>query len=890
MDRAYRVTLVPVVVLFAWAARAVPPTVYQEYPDAKVRINYDAARIPGYVLEDPLVSVGGAAVKTAGDWAVRRREILEIFSREMYGRRPPEPEALVTELVDERITEGGTVLRRQHEMSFRSDRTGPKIRWITFLPRQTAERVPVILFLNFHGNQSLVGDPDIPLMTAWHRNGRWARDNRVIPESRGMMQRPSDSDTAFPLAEFVRRGYAVMSACYCEVSPDPNIEGTEDPKARQDELAYTGVFDLWPRRDPNGLSETTSLGAWSWALSRGLDLAERQPEIDAKRSVVTGCSRLAKAALLAAAYDERFAVCVPVQTGGGGAPLSKRDFGENPATETRQFTHWFCKAYAKYAREPWKTLTFDQHLLLSAVAPRALLVLGFDKPWFDTKGEYLACRAASRVWRTLCGEGLPDVDFPADFDVSAVGRRLGYVRRAGPHAISLQDWAWLLDFADVQFGRRSEFPKPAVGREDFQSQIDAAAAKGGGRVTVPAGRHVTRGLLLKSNVELHLEAGAILEGSPRTNDYPVVELPCSEGRWMAVVMAVGQTNVSVTGRGEVYGNGSVFPRASGKLQEGTRPRGLFFGNCRTVTLRDFTLRDAGCWGCAVQCCDGVDIRRLKIDSHANFNNDGIDLEARNAVIADCDIDAGDDGICLKSNNPDFSVENVLVTNCVVRSFCTPLKLGTASHGIVRNVLMADCRVEAPRRDHSPTRDPLRFEPAYWRSWRVTDVPGSVAGEPAGFSAIAIECVDGGLVDGFAFRNIRIEGGCLLPVFIRADRRMKRATGARRGQHDVLRNVLFENVTGYALSAVPSIVSGLPDFPVQNVTFRNVHLVSRGLGNHEAMRETPPLELSDRTPNAGMFRQAMPAHGLWARHADTLRLENTTFDLDTRPPVVFEDVR
>lgn len=883
-------TVVIAMVMLAWMSETVPPTAYHEYQDAKIRVNYDAARIPGYALEDPLVFVNGTSVNVADDWAVRRREILEIFSREMYGKRPPGPDALVTDLVDEKITEGGTVLRRQHEMFFRADRTGPKIRWITFLPQHKVGKVPVIIFLNYHGNQSLVEDPDIPLMTAWHRNGKWAKDNRVIPESRGALQRSAESDTVFPLREFVRRGYAVMSACYCEVSPDPNREGPEDPRTLQDGIAYTGVFDLWPKRDPNGLSETTSLGAWSWALSRGLDLAERQPEIDAKKSVVTGCSRLAKSALLAAAYDERFAVCAPVQAGGGGASLAKRDFGENPATETRQFTHWFCRAYAKYRHEPWNTLTFDQHLLLSSVAPRSLLVLGFDSPWFDTKGEFLACRAASSVWQKLCGDGLPDVDFPRDSDVSAIGRNLGYVRRSGPHAITLQDWMWIMDFADVRFGRLAEFPRPSVGCEDFQSEIDSLAGRGGGRVVVPAGRHVTRGLVLRSNVELHLEAGAVLEGTTKTDGYPVIELPCSEGKWTAVVMAVGQTNVAVTGLGEIYGNGSVFPRSFGKLQEGTRPRGLFFGNCRNVRLADFSLRDAGCWGCVVQCCEEVDIRRLKIDNHANYNNDGIDLEARNAVIADCDIDAGDDGVCLKSNNPDFIVENVLVTNCVVRSFCTPLKLGTATHGIVRNVLMADCRVEAPRRDHSRTRDPLRFEPEFWRHWRVVDMPGSIAGEPAGFSAIAIECVDGGLVDGFVCRNIRINGGCMLPVFIRADRRMNRTTGARRGSYDVLRNVLIENVSGHVLSAVPSIVSGLPDFRVQNVTFRNVHLISRGIGSYEDLHETTPIEIANRTPLAGMFCQALPAHGLWARHVDNLKLENSTFSLDTREAVVFEDVK
>ena len=154
------------------------------------------------------------------------------------------------------------------------------------------------------------------------------------------------------------------------------------------------------------------------------------------------------ACALAAARDERFAVCVPNQTGGGGVPLAKRDYGENTSTENIKFTHWYCRAYAKYAKAPWKTLPFDQHLLVACIAPRALLVQGFGKPWFDPKGEFLSVKAASPVWRFLGKSGIPDVDFPAEFDTSAIGKDLGYIRRSQSHGISAYDWMWMMDFAD----------------------------------------------------------------------------------------------------------------------------------------------------------------------------------------------------------------------------------------------------------------------------------------------------------------------------------------------------------------------------------------------------------------------------------------------------------
>ena len=420
--------------------------------DRKVYVhapNYDEGKIPAYTLEDPLTFLDGRRV-TKENWPERRREILGIFAREMYGAEPPAPETVETELVDVKTNAiAGFAIRRQYKMWFRRDKTGPRINWIVWLPRHAKGPVPVVSFLNYNGNAELVSDADIPLLTAYSRgpDGDSARATPAYFESiRGRQLNP-DHRTHLPIQTIIARGYAVMSACYCDVSPDP--EGNEkDPRHRQNPFAYTGVFELWGSRDPSRTDNTTALGAWAWALSRGLDLAERIPEIDAKRAVVTGSSRLGKAALIAAARDERFAVCVPNQTGGGGVPLAKRDFGENVSTENRMFTHWYCTAYAKYAKEPHRTLTFDQHLLLACIAPRALLVEGFNQPWFDTKGEFLAVKAASPVWELLTGAGLPTADWPDAYDTSAIGRTLGYVRRTEDHGLSAVDWNWLLNFAD----------------------------------------------------------------------------------------------------------------------------------------------------------------------------------------------------------------------------------------------------------------------------------------------------------------------------------------------------------------------------------------------------------------------------------------------------------
>ncbi len=134
------------------------------------------------------------------------------------------------------------------------------------------------------------------------------------------------------------------------------------------------------------------------------------------------------------------------------APLAEYpgEVGENVSTEMASFPHWYCKAYAKYIDNE-QAMKFDQHLLVAAIAPRALLVEGFNQGWFDAKGEWLSCRAASPVWEFLGKEGLPKGDFPENYDRSRIGSTFGYVRRGGQHGLSGYDWLWMLDFADKAF-------------------------------------------------------------------------------------------------------------------------------------------------------------------------------------------------------------------------------------------------------------------------------------------------------------------------------------------------------------------------------------------------------------------------------------------------------
>ena len=369
--------------------------------------NKDENKVKSYTLPDPLVFADGTPVASPADWSRRKEEILDLFQREMYGEMPPSlPVFLKT--VEEGPALDGAALRKQVRMTFREDGSGPHIDWMLLYPSQATGPVPAVIMLNYYGNDQVLDYKRFPV----------------------------------PAKDILGRGYAYVTACYEDVSPDP--EELQENPAEQLAQARTNMYSLWKPDCTTG-----SLMAWAWALCRGMDLLEKDAAIDASRVLLTGSSRLGKAALLAGAYDPRFAVVVPNQTGGGGVPLAKRNFGEYVNSEVETYGYWWCRSFARYA-EKEKDLPFDQHMLLACIAPRPLLVEGYTNPWFDARGEFLALKAASPVWSFLGYEGLPDVDFPHSYETQAIGPVLGYVKRKGEHGIDATDWKWMLDFADKQ--------------------------------------------------------------------------------------------------------------------------------------------------------------------------------------------------------------------------------------------------------------------------------------------------------------------------------------------------------------------------------------------------------------------------------------------------------
>ena len=446
----------------------------------------------------------------------------------------------------------------------------------------------------------------------------------------------------------------------------------------------------------------------------------------------------------------------------------------------------------------------------------------------------------------------------------------------------------------IGFGSMTGKPTAAVIADEtsaLQTRIDAASASGGGRVSVAPGRHVVGTIFLRDGVELHLERGCTLEGTTNLTEYAPLKLEYSEmpRPWHALVAAIDAKNVSVTGEGEVFGNGTRFKVGLATLN---RPRGFIFFRCRNVRITDVKLRDAASWGCYFKECDGVTVERMTIDNHASINNDGIDIESKNVVIADCDIDSGDDGVCLKSDNPNFTVENVEVKGCVVRSNCSALKFGTASHGTCRHVRFHDCTVDACRRGTiNPKTGKEMFIPNH-----LSLFPGSIPGFFS-LAAIVVDNVDGGTVEDIVFERINVKA-TLVPVFIRAGSRFHRRFAGvdceiPYGESRIFRNIVIRDLKAVSMGATASSVTGVELCRPKDILFENCEISCLAAGElADAAKTCPVPEKIEAYPDPYIFDGILPAYGCYVRHADGVTFRNVRFEVrngdDSREPIVSED--
>ncbi len=401
-----------------------------------------------------------------------------------------------------------------------------------------------------------------------------------------------------------------------------------------------------------------------------------------------------------------------------------------------------------------------------------------------------------------------------------------------------------------------------------QRAIDSCAQSGGGQVLVPAGSYKIGSIILRSNVNLHLEKGATLYGSTHLEDYINIKPDYlslrTQTTTIQLIYAEKVENVTIDGYGTIDGRGRSFKKMDFNDEGITRPHLIRFIDSRNITVKDITLKNSGCWMQHYLACDRVYLKGLKIINRSNYNNDAIDLDGcHEVVVSDILSDTDDDGITLKSTSPRLC-ENIVISNCVVSSRCNAIKLGTETTGGFKNIVISNCVVKPS----------YLQEPTFY-------------GASHGLSAIALEIVDGGRLENVAISNILIEG-TESPIFIRLGNRARPyAEGKVVTDIGTLKDVHLSNITANHAGQTGSSITGLPGHPVENIVLSNITINQKGGCGKVA---APTDEKETAYPEATMWG-ILPATGFFVNHARNVVFRDVkvyTEELDERPDFHFLD--
>lgn len=401
---------------------------------AQPNINYDESKVPAYVLPELLVTSKGETIRSVSEWEkIRRPELLELFTSQMYGRTPDDSGITVRyELVTENPQAlGGKATSKQVKFIFSNGTKELEALLLLLIPNGRTGKVPVFVGYNFKGNHSTLNDTTI----LYSRNFALVKEPGHPDWQRGCQTNRWSYD------DIIGRGYAVATMCYHDIFPDK--PGLKD-------YSVVSLFKGYGDR-PEAPDEWQAIGAWAWGSSRIVDYLATEPRIDTDKIAIMGHSRQGKAALWAGALDPRFKVVISNNSGEGGAALSRREYGESIERVSSIKPAWFCPAFNQY-RGKEQERPFDQHQLIALMAPRAIYVASaVEDRWADPKGEYLGAYHASPVYRLYGLKGLESDQMPGLHE--PIMNDIGYHIRKGKHDVTRYDWLRFMDFADKHFGK-----------------------------------------------------------------------------------------------------------------------------------------------------------------------------------------------------------------------------------------------------------------------------------------------------------------------------------------------------------------------------------------------------------------------------------------------------
>ncbi len=480
-----------------------------------------------------------------------------------------------------------------------------------------------------------------------------------------------------------------------------------------------------------------------------------------------------------------------------------------------------------------------------------------------------------------------------DFLAATFAAGVGSYSGLGPHACAQISEPARRESSiyDVRaFGAQGDgktIDSPAINRA-----IETAAAKGGGTIYFPAGTYRCYSIRLKNSISLYLDAGATILASEvppqgmTTGGYDPAGPPQAwekfqdfgHNHWRnSLLWGEDLHDVSITGPGLIWGKG--LSRGEGGLPHAESPgvanKAIALKNCRNVIFRDFSMLTCGHFAILLTGVDNVTIDNLKIDT----NRDGIDIDCcKNVRVSNCSVNSPwDDGICPKSSYAlgyARATENVTISNCYVTGiydygtlldgtfkrmqypvgFRAPvgrIKCGTESNGGFKNITISNCVFESCR-------------------------------------GLALETVDGAIIEDITISNITMRGLVESPLFLRLGARLRGPEGTKPG---ILRRVLVNNlVSSNAVAEYPSIISGIPGALVEDIKISDLYLQQIGGGTKEWAEANPP-EKENGYPESTMFGR-LPARGFFLRHARNLEFSNieiATEQPDARPAFWMHDV-
>lgn len=412
--------------------------------------------------------------------------------------------------------------------------------------------------------------------------------------------------------------------------------------------------------------------------------------------------------------------------------------------------------------------------------------------------------------------------------------------------------------------------------------IDAAAAAGGGTIYFPAGNYLSTSIHLKSKITIRLEQGCTLIAAesgmdePEANSAGLNYQDFGHSHWHnSLIWGENLEDVSIIGPGKIWGRG-LTRNDRPKPTQGNKAIALKL--CRNVMLKDFSLLYGGHFGLLATGVDHLTIDNVMMDT----NRDGMDIDGcQNVRVANCAINSPwDDGICLKSSYAlgyARPCENITITNCNVSGFdrgtfangtyqrkeahLVPdhegptgrIKFGTESNGGFKNIAISNCTFQFCR-------------------------------------GLALETVDGGILEDVTISNITMRDIGNSPIFLRLGARM-------RGPADVpigsLKRIIISNLMVYdADSHFSSLISGIPGHDIEDVQLNNIRIYYRPIDSAVSKIQQVVPENEKQYPEPEKFG-VLPAYGFFIRHAKNVKLNNVEISYmgaETRVPIILDDVK